>query len=435
MKSTSPKRGIGITIKIVLACSVFSALAVLGAVLTTYYLSIQSSVALAEEKVSGSRTLIKNQVEGLHRSYSETASKLGQSAILESVFKRYSSETELATARTLFLAAFQQSQCQGLTILDAQGNVLISEGSSLGSNDWKGDQYPVKNLINQALTGNTVEGTFWSSPNGPRESIYFYASPLMNTNGAGMIVCEFNSTRLVELMQFEGRPREASLGSTGEAYLLSDKRTALTPTRGGSNSALNSDAVSLSLQRSEGASVYNNYNGEKVVGAYTTVSAPSENWGLVLEQSYSEALGAGSNLIWMSLGVGLIFIIIVSLFSVVWANWFSRPVMSLDEAMRRVSAGDDEARAPVTSGDEIGLLADNFNQLVEERNTARDRITSDTKRLQNNIQELLLVVADASEGKLSVHAKKTEGVLGNVADALNRMFQNVGVLIGESKNA
>ncbi|MEO0454936.1 MAG: methyl-accepting chemotaxis protein, partial [Verrucomicrobiota bacterium] len=41
----------------------------------------------------------------------------------------------------------------------------------------------------------------------------------------------------------------------------------------------------------------------------------------------------------------------------------------------------------------------------------------------------------ASEGKLSVHAKKTEGVLGNVADALNRMFQNVGVLIGESKNA
>ncbi len=103
--------------------------------------------------------------------------------------------------------------------------------------------------------------------------------------------------------------------------------------------------------------------------------------------------------------------------------------------MRRISDGDDNARAPVLSHDEIGQLAENFNRLVEERNTARDRVTTDSRRLQNNIQELLLVVADASEGKLSVHARKTEGILGNVADALNRMLQNVGVLIGEAKNA
>ena len=46
-----------------------------------------------------------------------------------------------------------------------------------------------------------------------------------------------------------------------------------------------------------------------------------------------------------------------------------------------------------------------------------------------------MVVSDASDGKLGVRAKVSEGALGNVCDALNLMLENVGGIINNAKSA
>lgn len=112
-----------------------------------------------------------------------------------------------------------------------------------------------------------------------------------------------------------------------------------------------------------------------------------------------------------------------------------RPLRALTDTVEKVAHGDEGARAPVLSKDEIGQLAVAFNGMVVERAAVRQKLENENKSLQGNIQELLLAVADASDGNFAVRVRVTEGVLGNVADALNLMLENVSDLIKSAKEA
>jgi len=122
------------------------------------------------------------------------------------------------------------------------------------------------------------------------------------------------------------------------------------------------------------------------------------------------------------------------------AAWFvaggiTRPLSGLSQATQRILRGDANVRAPVYADDEIGALATSFNTLLTTRNKAQGAVEAENKRLQASIQELLVVVSDASDGRLGVRARVSEGVLGNVCDALNLMLENVGGIISNAKSA
>ncbi|MCX6951206.1 MAG: HAMP domain-containing methyl-accepting chemotaxis protein [Verrucomicrobia bacterium] len=93
-----------------------------------------------------------------------------------------------------------------------------------------------------------------------------------------------------------------------------------------------------------------------------------------------------------------------------------------------MAGGDNAARMEVKSDDEIGALGDAFNQMLDARIKAKED-TEDYKKLQEGIQILLQVTADASDGDFTVRAPVTDGALGNVSDAVNLMLENVGGLI------
>jgi signal transduction histidine kinase len=59
------------------------------------------------------------------------------------------------------------------------------------------------------------------------------------------------------------------------------------------------------------------------------------------------------------------------LLSLYLASAVSRPVQSLTDAARRVAAGDLSARVPAAGGDEVGALAQTFNQMVERLGESR----------------------------------------------------------------
>lgn len=112
-----------------------------------------------------------------------------------------------------------------------------------------------------------------------------------------------------------------------------------------------------------------------------------------------------------------------------------RPLSGLTQATQRLARGEANVRAPVYGADEIGALATSFNAMLSTRNKTSGAVEAENKRLQTNIQELLVVVSDASDGKLGVRARVGEGVLGNVCDALNLMLENVGGIIANAKSA
>ena len=132
------------------------------------------------------------------------------------------------------------------------------------------------------------------------------------------------------------------------------------------------------------------------------------------------------------ISVGLVFSFIIAFFV---SRGITRPLGSLTSTTGLILQGDNSARAQVETNDEIGQLADSFNRMVEFRVNAQTAVEAENTRLQANIQDLLVVVSDASDGKLGVRAKVSEGALGNVCDALNLMLENVGELIANAKTA
>jgi len=145
-------------------------------------------------------------------------------------------------------------------------------------------------------------------------------------------------------------------------------------------------------------------------------------------QSQSVALGTLTQLLWWTVGVAVVLALFALFVSHRLSLGITRPLTELTETAKRIAAGDNSARMEVESDDEIGHLGDAFNSMLDARIKAKED-TDDYKKLQQGIQQLLQVTADASDGDMTVRAPVTDGALGNVSDAVNLMLENVGGLI------
>lgn len=107
-----------------------------------------------------------------------------------------------------------------------------------------------------------------------------------------------------------------------------------------------------------------------------------------------------------------------------------------------VMAGDMTTRMPVTSNDELGLLAQRFNEMTD----AIQQITADAQKkaeenerqrddLQRQVIRLLDDVEGAARGDLTVQAEVTADVLGAVADSFNLTIHNLRTIVQQVKIA
>ncbi len=84
---------------------------------------------------------------------------------------------------------------------------------------------------------------------------------------------------------------------------------------------------------------------------------------------YTASVRAGNmagRAIWSTVTVALSALIVALIFSLLLAERILRPVRRFMEASRKISTGDYAVRVPVGTGDELGLLAGEFNRMAEQ---------------------------------------------------------------------
>lgn len=98
-----------------------------------------------------------------------------------------------------------------------------------------------------------------------------------------------------------------------------------------------------------------------------------------------------------------------------------RPVNHLVGVIDRLAKGDAGARAGLTSRDEIGTLAQQFDRMVDEREQAATKVQEENEQLNTSVLQLLQAVAQLSRKDLTTRVPVAEDVTGPVGDALNML--------------
>ena len=319
-------------------------------------------------------------------------------------------------ADTLAAIVRNTSDAQDLMVLDGNGRIRVStdpgdEGSS-----------QAKELFFQrGLSTTTVQNPYRSTVTGA--STITVSTPLFTESGlgqrVGVLAADLNLERIDRIVL----PTQGGLGSTGTSYLVGPDHRLVHEilSTGEARGVVHSAGIDRALDESSGEGLYENYLGVPVIGVYRWL--PDHDAALVVEMTQHEAFAPARSL---ALYIGLIGLGVVALTGV--AIYFvsrriARPILAITNTATAVTGGDLTRVAPVESKDEIGTLADAFNDMTSELRGALEGLE---QRVSERTEELRLQNAE-----LEALHETTLGVMHrlDVHDLLRELLLRAGELL------
>jgi twitching motility protein PilJ len=133
------------------------------------------------------------------------------------------------------------------------------------------------------------------------------------------------------------------------------------------------------------------------------------------------------------IGLVVVAVIIGILGAIFIANTIS---VSITKPLFAAIGGQALASLGRTDEDELGQVQRAIGIIqsnLTETKRLKEQVEKDNAELQENIMQLLGIVADASDGNLTVRAPISAGALGNVADAFNSLLESQQKLLSQVK--
>ena len=137
----------------------------------------------------------------------------------------------------------------------------------------------------------------------------------------------------------------------------------------------------LAAQGEEGIIAANDYRGELVLAAFRHIRITSElGWGMVVKRDQVEIFAPLKESIYYFTLIGIASISIVLGFTFLISTNLSRPIRRLSRTIQKVAGGDLDARARITTSDEVGILARGFNSMIQRIKDSHEEMVR-TERL------------------------------------------------------
>ncbi|MDX8378354.1 MAG: methyl-accepting chemotaxis protein [Mariprofundales bacterium] len=289
----------------------------------------------------------------------------------------------------------------------------------------------------------------------------FVGAPVFDQKGnmISVIIVQVSDNSITDLLTNKKDWLDIGLGETGEVYLVAKdgkvqsntrpmlenstlflsqmqqlgippaslaKMTASHNTFG--NLAIKSPSVTQAFTGNVGIHTEKNYLQQSVLTAYGIVSVHGLEWAILAQMGEEEAIAPvailQNSLQKVSWMVAIIVVIGAVLLALIFARVLTTPLSSIEGTVRRLTAGDFEARCRMDTGDEFQALGDAIDALVEERAEFLDSEEA-SNLLNDNIIKVLDAVAELSQRNLTINVPVTEDIIGPVADSLNLMTEEI----------
>ncbi|WP_455212104.1 methyl-accepting chemotaxis protein [Kaarinaea lacus] len=139
--------------------------------------------------------------------------------------------------------------------------------------------------------------------------------------------------------------------------------------------------------------------------------------------------------LWVSVAFNLVlFMTGMILVNLLLKTWIINPLTRLIDVVNKRAQGDTEARAFLTTRDEIGELGKSFNTMADNVNAIAQREHDAAEELRNNVDHLLQVVSRVTEGDFSKRiAVAGDGAMGELAASLQAMIDNISGSMEEKR--
>ena len=193
---------------------------------------------------------------------------------------------------------------------------------------------------------------------------------------------------------------------------------------------VDSDAARLALEGKVGIVDFLDYRGVASIGAYAPVKVQGLNWGLIAQISEAEANQPIDELnkssLQRALLVALAVLVAAGLVVTIFLRRFLQPIAKLSGTVKAVTDGETTARSNLTEKDEIGDLGRAFDNLLDERNAALEKATTENDNINNSAIGLLQGVFQLSNKDLTARALVTEDIVGTISASVNQLADEIG---------
>jgi class 3 adenylate cyclase len=319
-----------------------------------------------------------------------------------------------------FLTYYQESfDYDDLYLFSSDGYAVFSvtQGEDLGSNFNTGI-YRHTGLAEAFDRANTMLETgvsdfdYYPVTNEPAA---FIAAPVLDEGRIiGVVALQMNNEAIYEIVN-----DYTGLYQTGETVIASQvghRAVFQAPSRHDPYAAfrrkidLGSDrdqALENAVKGRKGSGITMDYRNKKVLAVWKYT--PDMRWGMVTKMDLDEAYAPVAKLRNLSLGVGLVTVVMVVISAIFVARSISKPIRELTWGTRRVAEGDLSQKIEISTKNEIGDLAQSFNEMTEglkERNfiketfgkylseEIRDEVLSGRIPLDGEFKDVTVMFAD-----------------------------------------
>ena len=157
------------------------------------------------------------------------------------------------------------------------------------------------------------------------------------------------------------------MGSTGETLIVNKDMVALNELRWYARAPLRltikAKPAVLASQGNTGIIEITDYRNEEVLAAYTHI--PRTKWGFVSKQDLKEIYAPIGTMLQQILALLLISAAGVYLVAFFIARKVAQPLVTMTDVSKRIQAGELSARNQVIGADELGFLAQSFNDMAD----------------------------------------------------------------------
>lgn len=298
---------------------------------------------------------------------------------------------------------------------DVGGRVLISSDKAREGEYRVSDQYYI-----QGKLGAFVQNVYPSPVTGDRQMTV--SAPILAANGErlGVLAVHVNLEQMDRIVL-----ERVGLGESGEAYLVDRFNVFVSSRRFGPDDfprGVHTVGIDRAVQQQQdGSALYDNYAGVPVLGVYRWIE--ERELALLVEIPQDLAFAPARRLAGLLSLIGLPLAVLLGGAVYVLSRRIARPILAITDTATRVVAGDLAARAPVTTEDEVGLLARTFNQMTQQ---LRQTIGNLEQQVENRTRDLerraTYLEASAAVGRAAASILDTGQLIQQIVALIRERF-------------